>query len=100
MLLFAAQAVTTERPVGPLPHYEVKRAATPIQVDGKLNDAAWQGASTLNFVFPWDDQKGAKQKTTVRILWDDQYLYLGYDCEDGDVTAIYTKHDDPTYKDD
>lgn len=99
-LLLAAQAVTTERPVGPIPRYEVKRASSPIQIDGRLDDAAWQQANTLNFVFPWDDQKGAKQKTTVRILWDDQYLYLGYDCEDSDITAVFTTHDDPTYRDD
>jgi hypothetical protein len=89
-----------ERPVGPVPKYEVKRAASRINVDGKLDDAAWKGANTLTFQFPWEFQTGAKQKTTVRILWDDENLYLGYDCEDADIFAQYLKHDDPTYKDD
>jgi hypothetical protein len=52
------------------------------------------------FQFPWDQQTGAKQKTVARLLWDNDYLYLGYDCEDTDVVAFYQERDDPTYKDD
>ncbi len=100
LLLLSGALRAQERSVGPVPKYEVKRAASRIHVDGKLDDAAWKDANTLTFQFPWEFQTGAKQKTTVRILWDDENLYLGYDCEDADIFAQYQKHDDPTYKDD
>ena len=88
------------RDLGPVPRYEVKRTTAAITVDGKLDDAAWKSAATIVFQFPWDQQTGAKQKTLARLLWDSDYLYIGYDCEDADVVAFYQERDDPTYKDD
>ena len=84
----------------PLPRYEVKRAATPIVIDGKPDDKAWAAAGKIELIFPWDAQTGAKQKTTARLLWDDQYLYVAYECEDADIVAFHTERDDPTYLDD
>jgi hypothetical protein len=85
----------------PVPRYEVKRAATPVVIDGNLNDKVWESASpAVSLQFLWDQQTGAKQKTSARLLWDDQYLYVGYDCEDADITAQYLERDDPTYRDD
>ena len=83
-----------------VPAYDVKRAASRIVVDGKPDDAAWKAASPLEFQFPWDKQTGAKQKTTARMLWDDEFLYVAYECEDADITAHFEKRDDPTYRDD
>jgi hypothetical protein len=99
-LLVLAAWAQTRRELGPVPAYEVKRASRPIVVDGKLDDAAWKAAGTIELQFPWSQQTGAKQKTVARVLWDDQFLYVGYDCEDADIVAHYTERDDPTYKDD
>ncbi len=87
-------------PLPPLPRLEVRRANSTIVIDGKLTDAAWARAEAVPFQFPWSNQTGAKQKTTARLLWDDKYLYIAYDCEDAAITAQYTRRDDPTYKDD
>lgn len=84
----------------PVPRYEVKRAQGRITVDGKIDEAAWNNAPVVEFVFPWPNQTGAKQKTRARLLWDDQNLYVGYQADDADVVAHYTERDDPTYKDD
>src|SRR6266699_3463060 len=85
----------------PVPRYQVKRTTGPIVIDGKLDDKAWESASpAVSLQFPWESQTGAQQKTAVRLLWDDQYLYVGYDCEDTDITAQFLERDDPTYRDD
>jgi len=85
----------------PIPRYDVKRATGPITVDGKLDEAAWASASApVTLQFLWDTQTGAKQKTSVRVLWDAQALYLGYDADDADINARYLQRDDPTYQDD
>jgi hypothetical protein len=83
-----------------VPRYEVKRAASPIVVDGKLDDKAWDTANRIELIFPWAAQTGAKQKTTARVLWDHSKLYVSYDCDDSDITVTHTQHDDPTYLDD
>ena len=84
----------------PIPRYAVSRARTPVVVDGKLDDRAWQDAPAAAFVFPWEFQTGAKQATRAKLLWDDRYLYVGYDCDDADITAQHTERDQPTYEDD
>jgi hypothetical protein len=89
-----------ERPLPPIPRYAVHRARTPVIIDGKLDDDAWKAASAIDFIFPWDRQTGVRQKTRARLLWNDEYLFVGYECEDADIVAHYTAHDDPTYKDD
>lgn len=83
-----------------VPRLEIRRAASKIQIDGRANEAAWKDAEAVVFQFPWPAQEGAKQKTTARLLWDDQNLYVSYVCEDSDITARYLDRDDPTYRDD
>ena len=84
----------------PIPHYDVKRATSAIVVDGRPDDKAWADAGKIELIFPWEAQTGAKQKTTARLLWDDDNLYVSYECEDSDITAHFTERDDPTYRDD
>lgn len=98
MALVAATPLLAQ---APLPRYEIKRAAAPFVIDGKLDEAAWTNASppaTLQFL--WDNQTGAKQKTAARVLWDAQALYLGYEADDADINARFLNRDDPTYQDD
>jgi hypothetical protein len=99
-LLAALAAAVPLAAQAPLPRYEVKRAPSRITIDGKLDDKAWASAGTIEFIFPWEFQTGAKQKTTARLLWDDDYLYVSYDCDDADIVALRTERDDPTYMDD
>src|SRR5690606_7567049 len=101
VLLAFVLAAATLAAQPPIPRYEVKRATSPITVDGKLDDAAWSAASSpLTLQFFWEAQTGAKQKTFVRMLWDSDALYLGFDAEDADINARFTQRDDPTYRDD
>ena len=83
-----------------VPRYQVKRAATAITIDGKLDDAAWAAAPAVTLQFLWESQTGPKQMTRVRLLWDAQALYVGFDADDTDITAQYQQRDDPTYRDD
>jgi hypothetical protein len=94
-------AETTERPVAaPAPDYDVKRASSKITVDGRLEEEAWKAAGVIALQFPWEEQTGAKQQTTVRLLWDDECLYVAFECVDTDIVAHFGERDDPTYKDD
>ena len=88
-------------PSAPIPRYEVKRASSAITIDGKLDEAAWAGASpAVTLQFLWDSQTGAKQKTSARVVWDAQALYVGFEADDADINARFEQRDDPTYQDD
>lgn len=57
----------------------IKKAASPIELDGILDEAAWQSAQTAgNFFqnFPFDTSFAALQ-TEVRMTFDEQFLYIG-----------------------
>ena len=79
-----------------LPEYHVARADPPPRIDGVLDDPAWARAQAVNLVNSLDGSP-ARVRTTARLLWDDQFLYVSFDCEDPDVWATLTKRDDPLY---
>src|SRR5579863_6469509 len=78
LLLFCLGRLAGAQPA--LPRYEVHRATSPITIDGKGDDKAWAAAGKIELIFPWEAQTGAKQKTIVRLLWDDTNLYVLYEC--------------------
>lgn len=82
------------------PTYECHRAGE-VVIDGRLDEEAWRLAEDAGpFVYPWPQQTGPRVLTKGFLLWDDRFLYVGYRCEDSDITAEYTERDDPTYRDD
>jgi hypothetical protein len=93
--------VSPERLAAPRPRYEVRKTAAPPTIDGNVEPGEWSAAGpAISFIFPWDVQTGAKQKTSCRLLWDDRNLYVAYECEDSDVTARVRGRDEFVYRDD
>ena len=88
--------LTAEEPVA----YRVQRAKSPIQVDGKRDDAAWNQATSVGpFQFPWW-QQGTKEQTEAKLLWNDQHLFVLFYCEDAHVSGERTDRDSMVYQDD
>ena len=75
--------------------YECRKTPRPIQVDGRLNDAAWRLAPwTDNFV----DIEGALKpaprfRTRAKMLWDHEYFYVAAEMKEPDLWATLTQHD-------
>lgn len=83
-----------------LPRYTAHRTDSKITIDGKLDELAWRNATSFgDFQFPWW-KAGKQEQTTARMLWDDEFLYVSYNCQDGHISAVNTEHDSPVYKDD
>jgi hypothetical protein len=81
--------------------YQCHRATTPINIDGKLDDPAWEKAQwTSDFV---DIEGTAKPKprfrTRVKMLWDDKYLYIAAELQEPNVTGTLRKHDSVIFHD-
>ena len=95
LAIFAAAAAAQ-----PFPHYDVRRAPSPVVVDGKLDEPAWQKARPAGeFHFNWWTS-GAKETTVARLLWDDTNLYVGYYCHDKHISAKVTERHGPVSLDD
>lgn len=100
LAIFAILSVTVHAQTQPK-SYECYRAKKPIQIDGKLKDRAWRAAAwTTNFV---DIEGSVKPKprfrTRVKMLWDDNYLYIAAELQEPDVKARLTKHDSVIFHD-
>ena len=83
-------------PLPPVPEARVRKTATPPKLDGVLDDPVWQSATPLTLVDSLDGRP-APLRTTVRMAWDDEALYVAFDCEDPDVWGTFTKRDEPLY---
>jgi hypothetical protein len=94
-LLPRPPALPEEPPYVPPRGYVCYRAPGPITVDGKLDEPAWRAAPWSEpFVDIEGDRKPAPRfRTRMKMLWDDQCLYIGAELEEPHVWATLTRHD-------
>ena len=74
------------------PTLEIEKSNAAISIDGKLNDPGWEGASRVtNFVerSPGDNTK-PEVETEAYITYDDDNLYVAFDCYDDPSTIRAT----------
>jgi hypothetical protein len=75
-------AAVTQPPSAERPRIRAVRTPQPPVIDGKLDDAAWARAvpsDTFTQHFP-DEGAPPSERTSVRILYDDDAIYVGVDC--------------------
>ena len=83
------------------PLFTVYRAGENMTIDGKMDEACWNRAEARGFDHYYAvESPDEKQKTSFRVLWDDQHLYLLYACEDKFLTSEETRRDGVPYLDD
>jgi len=71
-------------------HFEVRRAAGPIKIDGRLDDAGWQGAAHWDLPYEWQpgDNITPPVATEFSVTFDDNYLYAAWHCADPEPAKI------------
>ena len=81
--------------------YDCHRAGSAVKIDGRLDDAAWGKAPwTDAFVdIVGEDRPKPRFRTRIKMLWDDEYLYIGAELEETDVWATLTAHDSVIFRD-
>ena len=64
-----------------------------IQLDGVLNDAAWQAADAGRGFGQWDPDRGAApaEPTVFKIAYDDDAIYVAIACYESDASKITAK---------
>jgi hypothetical protein len=69
-------------------------AKTKIKIDGKLDEQIWGEAAPGQFVDVATGVRNTKKKAfggTVRVLWNDQGMYLGIEARDADIVGGFKK---------
>ncbi len=81
--------------------YVCYKTTDKIKIDGKLKENAWAKAKpTDSFIdISGADFPNPKYDTQVKMLWDDNYFYVGAVLEEDDIKAKLTKRDTIIYHD-
>lgn len=68
----------------------IEKATGEITVDGKLDEPAWKGVQPVevNYIYGQAGKKASEPRMQARYLWDDHYLYLGYETFDENLVAV------------
>jgi len=78
------------------PQYRCQRINRDLVLSGKVDDPLWQTAEAVVLTDPiTGDPK--RYQTTARLLYNAQYLYIGFQCEDEYVWGTYTERDSPIF---
>jgi hypothetical protein len=96
--------VSDPDPADPIPHpkgYVCYRAPGPIVIDGDLKDAAWAAAPWTDAFVDIEGDKKPKPRfrTRVKMLWDDDALYIAAELEEPHVWATLKDHDSVIFQD-
>ncbi len=109
LLPLSALLCTAEQPVKFSPQtkldarqYICYRTDSPIKIDGKLDEEAWQKA-------PWTEEFGdilgekhpvkPRHRTRAKMLWDDNYLYIAAYLEEPHVWGTLTERESVIFYD-
>ena len=75
------------------PTMRVRRATSAITIDGRLDDEAWAAAVAIDDFTQVDPVEGAAptQRTVMRLLYDENNLYVGVRCYETDPSLIIAR---------
>ncbi|MBN1945599.1 MAG: carbohydrate-binding family 9-like protein [Bradymonadales bacterium] len=77
-----------------LVRYEVSPLQGELTIDGSLREPHWRRAeNTSAFIHPNDGSEMRGIRTQARMLWDEQYLYIGITAQDQDIWSTIAQRD-------
>jgi hypothetical protein len=76
-------------------YYLAYYVSEPLTLDGKLSESSWEKAPWSEF---FQDIQGAdhptpRQATRMKMLWDQEFLYIGVHLEETHLWATYTERE-------
>lgn len=71
-------------------HAVVARIQSGLALDGILNEPEWESASSIGEIVQREPHPGepSSERTTVKLLYDGEHLYIGVMCFDSDPRAV------------
>jgi hypothetical protein len=100
LALVLPPAAASAAPAAP-ERIEISRAASPIRIDGALDEVAWQQATAFAVDSVWApvDDAPAPVTTTALLTYDDENLYIAFRAADPEpalIRARFADRDVPT----
>ena len=100
-VLAGCQSLGPAQPQAPMENYPCHFAGGAISIDGRLDEPAWGHAEAIAKFYPYQPEDAQQlSPTSARLLWDDDHLYLAFECEDEDIWSYSDKADDELWNGD
>jgi len=101
VVLVVANSLLFGQEITDKPIFKVHKSSEKMTIDGKMDEKSWKKSEVSNFDFIYLAEKPSdQQKTTYRMLWDDENIYLFFEFEDKYLTARETERDGVPFFDD
>lgn len=85
----------------PLPTIRIPRLAGDVAIDGWLDEPVWRQAILIdNFARMDGSRPPTDEPVSLRLWYDDQALYLGWECIDFDIRATLLERDSRLWEED
>jgi hypothetical protein len=82
------------------PQYQAIRTREKMQIDGKADEAIWSRVPAIGPLVEIQGAAGAPQRnSSVKLCWDDEYLYLFAQLEEAHLWATLKDHDATVFMD-
>jgi hypothetical protein len=75
------------------------RTTDPLAVDGRLDESAWRAAPWSDAFIDIDGTRQPRLGTRVKMLWNDEFFYVGAELEEPDLWATLTTRDSVIFQD-
>lgn len=82
-----------------IPRYTARHIRHAPVIDGRLDESVWKKAKKSEPFVDLIHGTPAYLDTRAAVLWDENYLYVGYWIEEPNVTATFKERDAPIYYD-
>jgi len=97
ILIFCSTSVFSQTPK----QYNCYNTHSVVEIDGNVYDDSWKNIPWSSF---FEDIEGdAKSKphlqTRMKMLWDEEYLYIAAELEEPHIWGYLSNHDDIIYRD-
>jgi hypothetical protein len=94
-----AVELKVERKEPKVPEQHAPFASQGVKLDGKLDDAVWMSAVSVELV---NTMTGVAEqpKTDVKTAWDDNNVYVAFDVEDDALHSTFTEDDQHLWEQD
>lgn len=98
-LSFASAQVLDEKLFVTPPIYLVNKTPDTIVIDGRAEEEAWLTAPLITAFGDIVDHRRKEQgATTVKMLWDERFLYVYAELKDRDIWATLSQFDAPVFQ--
>jgi len=88
LLLLLAATACWAVDIGPPPYAICNRADVPPAIDGDISDAVWQKSAGLGPFVRINPFSMPKERTDAFVLWDDDNLYIAFDCRESQMDKL------------